>query len=517
MKELRLSIRVNAQAQAGTTMLSTGTNEESVELIFDKTKRRVFAYVGEDVSPQNLLGFVKMATIISDDGEEAVTNDTVVDVIAKGYTATAIHCEDKEIIVSVIPEEKVVKDNKNSIEDLSAEIKETMNKIVENGILTENECLTRYNYLTDLSYTRVPLPKDLLLNIFSFILDNGKRNVGSVITPRTLYKDKYDFVSEYKDKSIIAICLNKTLIGQHTMYVGDKSVGKTVMVETVNWVLNKPMQRVQANDKVTEETLFGMKTTAPAEIMKFSEEEAINASYLALKFQSGEKLNAEELDLVARWNAAKARSQAPMIIQEPGPLTLALTLNGTGCTLNVEEANMLQPNAMAVLNNCNDGSKFVQTSSGQLKIGTAYTFMGTQNEGKSYTGTNKQNTASMSRLSFIRFPYNKTIKDILEVSVSDKVRERLSSGYFEACDKFYIGIMNAYNKPTPLVSDDCLNIRGLKRALEEVASVNIGTDKKFIPMVSLREAIKTNVVDVSERDKDNELINRLLESISDKL
>ena len=508
---MRTKIKVTAQAVRGTAVIANNEKVSEVILVYNEARRRVFAYDTEEIAT-NLLGFVQS---VEDEDGNALAVDPLVDVIAKGYKATIESLESGIINLVIIPAEV----KKKAIIEASStsEVGETITKIVDAGILTKEECDVRYNYLTDLDYVRVKLPEDLIRSVFNYIYANGKRQSGAVIAPRTLYKDKYSFVDEYKEKSIIAVCLNKTLIGQHTMYVGDKSVGKTVMVETVNWILNKPMQRVQANDKVTEESLFGMKTTAPAEIMTFTKEESIFAALLSLKAKRGDNLTDEELMTVARWEAASARSQAPMIIQEPGPLTLALTLDTVGCTLNVEEANMLQPNAMAVLNNCNDGSKFVQTASGQLKIGQGYTFMGTQNAGKSYTGINKQNAASMSRLAFIRFPYNKDIKDILEVAVSDRVRERLTKGYFDACNKFYMEVMLAFNKPTPQVSDDCLNIRGLVRALEEVASVNIGNEKTFKPLIRLKEAIKTNVVDVSERDKDNNVILEALGSISDSL
>lgn len=509
--KLRAKVKVTAQAVKGTSVIANNEQVKEVVLVYNEARKRVFAYANEE-NPANLLGFIQS---IEDEEGNPLAADPLVEIIAKGYKAIIENTESGAINIEVVPTEV----KKKVIVEASSksEVGELITKIIKANILTKEECDARYSYLTKIDYVRVKIPEDLIRSVFEYIYANGRRNKGAVIEPRTLYKDKYSFVAEYKDKSIIAVCLNKTLIGQHTMYVGDKSVGKTVMVETVNWVLNKPMQRVQANDKVTEESLFGMKTTAPAEIMTFTKEDSINAALLSLKARRGDALTEEELMIVAKWDAASARSQAPMIIQEPGPLTLALTLDEVGCTLNVEEANMLQPNAMAVLNNCNDGSKFVQTASGQLKIGKGYTFMGTQNAGKAYTGINKQNAASMSRLSFIRFPYNKDIKDILEVAVSDRVRERLTKGYFDACNKFYMEVMLAFNKPTPQVSDDCLNIRGLVRALEEVASVNIGNEQTFKPLIRLKEAIKTNIVDVSERDKDNNIILESLGAISDSL
>lgn len=58
-----------------------------------------------------------------------------------------------------------------------------------------------------------------------------------------------------------------------------------------------------------------------------------------------------------------------------------------------------------------------------------------------------------------------------------------------------------------------MNIRGIIRALDEVAYVNVG-GTIFKPMTTLKQALKTCVIDVDEENADNQNLLRILDSIS---
>lgn len=58
-----------------------------------------------------------------------------------------------------------------------------------------------------------------------------------------------------------------------------------------------------------------------------------------------------------------------------------------------------------------------------------------------------------------------------------------------------------------------MNIRGIIRALDEVASVNVG-GTIFKPMTTLKQALNTCVIDVDEENADNQNLLRILDSIS---
>lgn len=505
MLNLKLTIRANALAQAAPLVFTSKQHDFDVTLEYAPARKKIFGYI-ETAEAANMIGFVQS---LSDNNNNPLTVDSCVDILTLGYTAKVTGCDEskKEIYVLVIPDAKPIAKNGQNI-NCSAEIQKIIADIIAAGILTEAECKERLSYMKDVAYVRIPFADSLIVAVFKDILSSGKRPDNSVRAPRCLYKDNYNFVEDYKNKSIVADCVNKAILKHHTIYQGDKSVGKTVMVETVCWLLNKPIQRAQANERMTSEHLFGSKTTAASEIMKFSEAESIRLSLLSLRADKGDVLTDENYADVAKWKAAIARSQAPMIVEEDGPLKLALK---NGEVFNLEETNLLNPNTMGVLNNCNDGSSFVQTASGVIEINPGYVFMGTQNTGSSYVGINKQNAASMSRIDFIKFPYNKDIKNILIEAVKDETKDVLTDAYFTAANKFYIAVSTEYKNGA--VSDASMNIRGIIRALDEVASVNVG-GTIFKPMTTLKQALKTCVIDVDEENADNQNLLRILDSIS---
>lgn len=103
------------------------------------------------------------------------------------------------------------------------------------------------------------------------------------------------------------------------------------------------------------------------------------------------------------------------------------------------------------------------------------------------------------------------IKNILIEAVKDETKDILTDAYFTAANKFYIAVSTEYKNWA--VSDASMNIRGIIRALDEVASVNVG-GTIFKPMTTLKQALKTCVIDVDEENADNQNLLRILDSIS---
>lgn len=103
------------------------------------------------------------------------------------------------------------------------------------------------------------------------------------------------------------------------------------------------------------------------------------------------------------------------------------------------------------------------------------------------------------------------IKNILIEAVKDETKDVLTDAYFTAANKFYIAVSTEYKNGA--VSDASMNIRGIIRALDEVASVNVG-GTIFKPMTTLKQALKTCVIDVDEENADNQNLLRILDSIS---
>lgn len=103
------------------------------------------------------------------------------------------------------------------------------------------------------------------------------------------------------------------------------------------------------------------------------------------------------------------------------------------------------------------------------------------------------------------------IKNILIEAVKDETKDVLTDAYFTAANKFYIAVSTEYKNGA--VSDASMNISGIIRALDEVASVNVG-GTIFKPMTTLKQALKTCVIDVDEENADNQNLLRILDSIS---
>ena len=103
------------------------------------------------------------------------------------------------------------------------------------------------------------------------------------------------------------------------------------------------------------------------------------------------------------------------------------------------------------------------------------------------------------------------IKNILIEAVKGETKDVLTDAYFTAANKFYIAVSTEYKNGA--VSDASMNIRGIIRALDEVASVNVG-GTIFKPMTTLKQALKTCVIYVDEENADNQNLLRILDSIS---
>ncbi len=103
------------------------------------------------------------------------------------------------------------------------------------------------------------------------------------------------------------------------------------------------------------------------------------------------------------------------------------------------------------------------------------------------------------------------IKNILIEAVKDETKDVLTDAYFTAANKFYIAVSTEYKNGA--VSDASMNIRGIIRALDEVASVNVG-GTIFKPMTTLKQALNTCVIDVDEENANNQNLLRILDSIS---
>ncbi len=438
-------------------------------------------------------GQIKSVTDETGNFLTADSESELAEIIARGYTAIKTGMDGKKVIIEVIPEERKVKAESGPIK-MADKVAMAVKRVVDEGILTQEECDERIAYLRNPEMVRIPCIDEILVLLFNSM---RKYDNGSYSNPKCLFVDTYTNEPLYKHVSIVVSCLIKALNRQATIYQGDKSVGKNVMAETIAWLLAVPVGKTTFNEKMTPDDLTGARTTAPAPITKFSAEEGIKANILDYKVMQGVVLNDEELDLWARYKYAVAASQSPTISVERTPIVEAVRDGGV---FIADEANHGTANLLGSINGLLDGSKTFETASlGKININKDFVFIGTQNAGSNYTATNKLDAATLSRVGVVVFPYNDSIKNILLNAVKAETKERLTDKYFVACDKFYKGVKKYF--ADGVISDAAMNIRGMVNALNEVASVNVG-DKTFKPLIKLEHAIKTCVVDACP-DADN--------------
>ena len=259
-------------------------------------------------------------------------------------------------------------------------------------------------------------------------------------------------------------CLMEALERHAIIYEGDKSVGKNVCAETIAWLLGMPYYIVGFSKKTTMGEISGEKTTESSVLSQMSVEELVN-------------LTRTNPELAA---AIVAKGQTISLVTEEGELVRWMKNGGLMMfnEVNMADSNLLQ----SFLNPLADGTGFVVLPGhGRVELNPDCVLVGSQNPG--YTGTQSQNSATLSRLGKIYFPYPKSVKAqlkaaTLSLGIADEV--------YEQADKLYGVFHTAATNANNPITDGVLNIRGFVRALETFAA--------YPGEYTLADAIKTHVV-----------------------
>ena len=468
-------------------------------IIFKEKGVMLVAHVAEDfndISDDSLP--VAMVLTGTDEDGNAVTKAGIMDIITEGYTAK-IEAVDP-IVISITPaEKKAVKVTTAKVKGPDA-LNALRQEILDKGIMTAEEIDERIAYMNGPA-CRGAFPVELQERVMRSWkpLKEGEK----ITRPKTLFVDKYANIPEYKNISVVAVAINKALNGQATIFQGHASTGKSVAAGTVLWLLYKPRYGMCFDEKLTAGALFGERTTMPPAVSIFPEDMALKAIRLLNSGTPVYELSEEDQLLVAKWQRACAMSQVPQITIEDAPLTHALKINAG---FIADELNHGNSNAVGALNPLFDGSKFIQSAAmGTIEIPQDFVFIGTQNAGSKYTATNELDAATKSRMGVIEFPFTESIEDILRAAVEEVTRDRLTDGYFKACDRFYVGLKKLIKNQVPV--DSALNVRGMVSALNETASTWINGK----PMTSLYNAIKTCVVASMGKDGEDASLHALVD------
>ena len=269
--------------------------------------------------------------------------------------------------------------------------------LVDEKTLTEIESYLRTNKVEEINIKEVfesyrPYPDELKSRITK---------------PETLFFDTHGLVK----KSIVY--LNQ---GDHLLFIGEKSVGKNILIETLSWIYQQP--------------LFEMATNMDTDKMDFL----------------GSKTIETEID-------ENGRERTKMSF-DPEEIIKSMEVGGL---TNIDEFNMAEAGVAALLNPITDTRRRITVPGyGVVKADPRHRLIMSINE--DYVGTKPLNEATKSRFVSIRFPNNPSIAKLLTHKLPDADPVKI-----ELADRIYQSIMKLIRDGQ--LSMDCINIRGFIRAI----------------------------------------------------
>lgn len=402
---------------------------------------------------------------------KTATNDDLKAFINYGYTATIVG--KGQMGEAIIKLSAKVNNNVKKVKIAKIEAKKVIKELIDSGKLTKEEVDERILYLSSHNITE----KD---EMFSFILmaiwqhpDNAK-----VIKPKKLYINPNP-----KEESIIKRMLRNIILNDHVILEGAKACGKNVAWESISWLLNRPLEILNCDGKMTKASMFGSPTTdmtAKKDLNVDGAKEFINVFFsrlmgslkgaFSLFFKKHVEVEDKDdtVDKAAEFLISTIKCASPDIVLEKGPITRALIdAHERGTILIIDEMNLSDPNTLAgALNALTDKhtKEYQINGIGKVVIPEGLIIGATQNgTGGEYIGTKKQNDATMSRWNCIRINAPTTILQILKNNPID-----LEDRYFEMLDNIYQKFSRAA-KVSRTVSESCLNVRGFERVLGHIA------------------------------------------------
>lgn len=355
------------------------------------------------------------------------------------YTAyiTGLGTNPSEMVVEVI---EIVNEGKKVSKELSA-YEDEIERIVSENIMPRADVEENIQIMIDNRF-----PVGMIKKVLS-----GYRTYDR---PAHKVKVAYADPNPSAPKSILARCTLNALCRCAVNFVGGKSVGKNVCAETIAQIMGMPYGIFTGDNKSSRDDIYGsMKTDNTA-----SEGLVLSLAMASVDAAAGYK-DEKTLEMAAEFELLKAKAASVQIIHEV--LDFAKTLKYGGVFV-VNEWNYLNPNMVAGwLNPVLDGNQFIEIPGmGRVEINPDCVFILCMNDG--YTGTQKQNEATCSRMGYIKFDSPKSIEGILKNNFK---KEKIDEKVFKQLDNFYKHLIKAVSDDAR-ISDTVLNVRGLVRAIK---------------------------------------------------
>ena len=317
---------------------------------------------------------------------------------------------------------------------------------------------------------------------------------------------------------IVSRAIQSYLMGMPKILKGPKSTGKNTLINSIVWVFGDhsvehtfSMQdsftdviASEGTDNSATERLKAVHANILADAEKVRIRHTSNPDMPYYTPEEDETLLAEAL-----FKQLSAESASVHIVYEYRAFAKWL-LDPTGhCCLIADEMNMGDANLLvALFHPILDGSmtEYAMPGRGNIPLAKHLMMFATCNIG--YAGEQDANPATRSRFGAFELGQPKSIKPILHSAVEHDtavkgITTKLPEDYFSQTEKFYSACRRAASSSDASITDQCLNIRGLVRALVMTS--------RFNGRLTLRQAIEDEVVTPCD-DEERPQISMILDS-----
>lgn len=404
-----------------------------------------------------------------------------------------------------------------NVSDIPEKVQKVLNAKLKEGILPElkETCEERIKYMLKNKVNLLDI-----IDVINYWDVDCINKLGPRIPTRYIDPNLANATNQGKS-GVISRAVQTYLVGNPKILKGPKSTGKNTMINSVVWLFGDSIEEhtftmqdsradvisSEGTDNSAMERLKTISTKLLADAEKVKLTHSMNTELPYTKSED-EILLAEAL-----FKQLSAEAGAVHIIHEYRGFARWL-LDDTGHKCYVaDEMNMADANLLVgLLHPILDGSitEFDLPGRGPVKLAKHLMMFATMNVG--YAGEQEGNPATLSRFGAFELGQPASISGILHSAVQSELSKKNIKGDLE--DKYYEQAENFYNAckaaaqgtssySSGELSDQCLNIRGIVRAMVET--------KRFEGRTTLNQKLEDEVVtacDDTERPMLLTLLNK---------
>lgn len=264
--------------------------------------------------------------------------------------------------------------------------------------------------------------------------------------PKVLFHDDFDAILT----AFAAVLSNN----YHLLLSGDKGTGKNCCIETLAWLLQRPLYAISINRDTDKLDLMGSRTI--------------------------------DTNIDEDGNVINKITFSPEVMLE------AMEVGGI---INIDEINFADPGVTGLLHSICDDRRAVEVPGyKKVKADDNFCVMGTMNI--DYQGTNELNEALADRFVDIMFPANISIFDVLARACSDVPESEI-----QKADKIYQKMYSIVQDRDSSLDSSCLTVRGFIQGLH------------MSKVLGLKKALKVCVANKVKDDEYRTNVENIIENI----